>query len=145
MPVYNGAQTLSRVLESISKQSYEDFRLVISDNASTDTTESICRELASEHRRVVYIRQPTNIGASANFDFVLAKADTEYFMWAAADDIHSADFIQKNVEFLDSHPDFLGSTCPVRFQGGDYNAVTMGDQTRDEPDRFERMLKFFEA
>src|SRR5262249_7846410 len=145
MPVYNGAHTLGPVLESIIRQSYERFRLVISDNSSTDTTEAICRELASSDPRVSYIRQPENIGAEANFNFVLAKADTEYFMWAAADDCHSNDFIKKKLGFLDNNPDFLGSTCPVRFESAEYDPIRMGDGTRDEPDQFERILKFFEA
>jgi len=66
-------------------------------------------------------------------------------MWAAADDVHSNDFIKKNVEFLDNNPDFLGSTCPVRFESAEYDPIRMGDGTRDEPDQFERILKFFEA
>src|SRR5438093_1034374 len=144
MPVYNGGEALRRVLESIAGQTYKNFNLVISDNASTDETENICRELSNSDKRVIYIRQPKNIGAEANFDFVLAKADTEYFMWAAADDVRSSEFIERNVEFLDRNLDFLGSTCPVRFAGGEFDAVTMGDQTREESDPFERMLNFFQ-
>src|SRR5438093_434199 len=98
MPVYNGGEALRRVLESIAGQTYKNFNLVISDNASTDETENICRELSNSDKRVIYIRQPKNIGAEANFDFVLAKADTEYFMWAAADDVRSSEFIERNVE-----------------------------------------------
>jgi glycosyltransferase involved in cell wall biosynthesis len=143
MPVYNGGEALRRVFESIVRQTYKTFKLVISDNASTDGTESICRELSAKDERVIYIRQPKNIGAEANFDFVLSKADTEYFMWAAADDVRSSEFIEKNVEFLDGNLDFLGSTCPVRFAGGEFDPVTMGDQTREESDPFERMLNFF--
>jgi len=143
MPVYNAGQTLRGVLESIVGQSCKDLRIVISDNASNDDTEAICREFAGRDPRIVYVRQPANIGPAANFAFVLEKADTEYFIWAASDDIHSPDFIEENVRFLDNNPDFLGSTCPVRFEGGGYDPVAMGDETRDEPDRFERILKFF--
>jgi glycosyltransferase involved in cell wall biosynthesis len=144
MPVYNGDEKLRHVLGSIVGQTYKDFRLVISDNASTDATETICSELAKRDQRVIYIRQLHNIGAEANFDFVLSKADTEYFMWAAADDVRSEDFIEKNLEFLDRNLDFVGSTCPVRFFGKGFDPVRMGDQSREEIEPFERMLKFFD-
>jgi len=145
MPVYNGARTLRPVLESIVAQSYVNFKIVISDNASTDATETICREFAAKDERILYIRQSSNIGADANFSFVLEQADTEYFMWAAADDIRSRDFIEENLYFLDSHPDFVGSTCRVRFEGSVYDAVKMGDETRDEKDQLDRILNFFGA
>src|SRR5690242_3957153 len=94
MPVYNGGEKLRHVLQTIVGQTYKNFLLIISDNASTDVTESICRDLASRDQRVIYIRQSENIGAEANFDFVLSKAGTEHFMWAAADDLRSEDFIE---------------------------------------------------
>jgi glycosyltransferase involved in cell wall biosynthesis len=144
MPVYNGDKTLRPVLESIIGQTYKNFQLVISDNASSDGTENICREFAATDERIRYIRQVRNIGGAANFDFVLAKADTEYFMWAAADDVRSSGFLEKNVDFLDHNPDFLGSTCPVRFEGEQFDPIRMGDQTRDETDPFMRMLNFFQ-
>src|SRR5262245_33185402 len=100
MPVYNGGATLRRVLESVIGQTYTNFKLVISDNASTDGTEALCRELSRKDERVIYIRQVENIGAEKNFDFVLSKADSEYFMWNAADDVRSKDFLEKNIDFL---------------------------------------------
>jgi glycosyltransferase involved in cell wall biosynthesis len=145
VPVYNGARTLRPVLDSIVAQSYVNSKIVISDNASTDATESICREFAAKDDRIIYIRQSSNIGADANFSCVLDQADTEYFMWAAADDIRSTDFIEENLRFLDSHPDFVGSTCRVRFAGSAYDPVNMGDETRDEPDQLDRILNFFGA
>lgn len=143
MPVYNGGPALRTVIEGVLAQTYPAFRLVISDNASTDGTEGLCREIAERDPRVTYIRQSVNIGPEANFDFVLNRADTEYFMWAAADDLRSEDFLQQSAGFLDGHPDYVGATCPVRFSGRAFDPVGMGDETRDETDRFERMLRFF--
>src|SRR6266581_1269234 len=131
LPVYNGEAIVASAIESILAQTCADFRLVISDNASTDATERICREFAQRDDRITYVRQPSNIGADANFGFLLDQAHSEYFMWAAADDTRSADFLQENLEFHDAHLDFVGSTCPVRFVGGDYDPVRMGDETRD--------------
>ena len=144
MPVYNGGDGLGHVIESILGQTYKNLKLVISDNASSDQTESICREFEAHDDRVIYIRQAKNIGAEANFDFVLSKANTEYFMWAAADDLRSREFIEKNIAFLDRNLDFLASTCPVRFAGSEFDPIWMGDQTRDEADPFVRMLNFFQ-
>jgi len=145
LPVYNGDETLRSVLESIVSQSYAHFRVVISDNASSDATESICREFQKRDARLVYIRQPSNIGAEANFDFVLAEADSKYFMWAAADDVRSREFLERNVEYLEVNPDFVASTCPVRFEGGEFDPIHMGDQSLDQSDPYERILKFLEV
>src|SRR6185436_11676669 len=118
LPVYNGAATLRGVLDSIALQTYRNFTLIISDNASTDETESICRTFQQRDSRIVYVRQPQNLGAAANFNYVLDHAATPYFMWAAADDIRSSDFIDLNLSFLEKNPEFIGSISPVRFEGG---------------------------
>ena len=142
LPVYNGAATLRGVLDSIALQTYSNFKLIISDNASTDETESICREFQQRDGRIVYVRQPRNLGAAANYNYVLDHAETPYFMWAAADDIRSSDFIELNLSFLEKNPEFIGSISPVRFEGGEFNPTLMGDHTRDEPDPYERIVKF---
>src|SRR6218665_298230 len=103
MPVYNGGGTLVPVIESLLSQTYKDFILLISDNCSTDETEHICRAFAGRDSRIIYVRQIANVGAEANFDFVLTQSDGEYFMWAAADDVRSPDFISLNINFLDSN------------------------------------------
>ncbi|MEW6694014.1 MAG: glycosyltransferase [Pseudomonadota bacterium] len=87
MPVYNGAKFIREALDSLLAQTFTDFELIISDNASTDETEAICREYAAKDKRIHYIRQRENLGATANFKYVLDEAVGEYFMWAAADDV----------------------------------------------------------
>lgn len=86
MPVYNGEKFIREALDSLLAQTFTDFELIISDNASTDATESICRDYAEEDSRIRYIRQQENLGALPNFQFVLNEAFGEYFMWAACDD-----------------------------------------------------------
>ncbi|WNC86000.1 glycosyltransferase family 2 protein [Thermosynechococcus sp. QKsg1] len=85
MPVYNGAKFIREALDSLLAQTFTDFELIISDNASTDETEAICREYAAKDKRIRYVRQAQNLGAAANFKYVLDEARGEYFMWAAAD------------------------------------------------------------
>lgn len=86
MPVYNGAQYIREALDSLLAQTFTDFELIISDNASTDATQSICEEYAHRDPRIRYVRQAENKGALANFQFVLDHAQGGFFMWAAADD-----------------------------------------------------------
>lgn len=145
MPVYNGGNDLRLALDCLVSQSFGDFVLNISDNASTDDTETICRQLARIDPRVRYFRQSENIGAEANFRFVFHAADTEYFMWAAADDLRSADFLESNLKFLQSHSDYVASTCPVRFRGGDFDEVAMGDRALAHDDPCERVVAFFDG
>ena len=95
MPVYNGSPFIREALDSLLNQTFTDFELIISDNASTDETESICREYAAKDPRIRYVRQPENRGALLNFQFVLDEAVGEYFMWAAADDMWSSEWIEE--------------------------------------------------
>ncbi len=93
MPVFNGEKYIRDALETLLSQSYRDFELIISDNASTDETAVICQQYAARDSRIRYIRQPQNIGVHANFGFVLEQARGKYFMWAAADDKWDATWI----------------------------------------------------
>jgi glycosyltransferase involved in cell wall biosynthesis len=86
MPVYNGERFLRQALESILVQDYGNFELIISDNASTDTTGKICQSYADRDARIRYVRNETNLGASPNHKRVFEMARGEYFKWAAHDD-----------------------------------------------------------
>lgn len=93
MPVYNGEPFIREALDSLLAQTLTDFELIISDNASTDGTEAICREYAARDARIRYVRQAENRGPTANFQFVLDEAAGEYFMWGAADDVWDREWI----------------------------------------------------
>jgi glycosyltransferase involved in cell wall biosynthesis len=94
MPVYNGEKYIREALDSLLKQSFRDFELIISDNASIDGTQAICQSYLDRDPRIRYVRQPANLGALKNFCFVLQEANAQYFMWAACDDIWSADWVE---------------------------------------------------
>lgn len=104
MPVYNGAEFLSDTLISILEQTYTDFILHISDNASVDETQEICEAFARSDKRVVYERNECNVGATLNFNRLAALASGEYFMWAAHDDRWHPSYLDKAVAALDSSP-----------------------------------------
>ena len=115
MPVYNGAATIGVALASLLAQTRGDFVVQISDNASTDTTEAICRQIAAEDPRVLYYRQPKNLGPVANFRHVLQVAKSPYFMWAAADDLWAPTFVEKCINFLDQNDDYIACQSKVLF------------------------------
>lgn len=102
IPVYNGEAFVGEAIASILAQTFTDFELVISDNASTDRTEQICREFAAADPRIRYIRQPENMGATLNFIHVMEVSRARYFKWAAHDDAIAPTFLERCVEVLDS-------------------------------------------
>jgi glycosyltransferase involved in cell wall biosynthesis len=107
VPVYNGAAFLARALDSLLGQTFEDFELVLSDNASTDETARIAEDYARRDRRVRIVHQPTNIGAAPNFNAVLAEARAPYFRWAAHDDLVEPTYLEKCVALLDARPEVV--------------------------------------
>lgn len=145
MFVYNGAKTLREAIDSMLNQTFQEFELIISDNASTDGTEEICREYAEKDPRIRYIRQRTNQGASVNFQIVFDESRGEYFMWAAHDDIKSEDFLEVNLRFLQLHPGYVASTSPVSFVDDLPDTVRMGDKTLDQETAEERFLECLET
>ncbi len=102
LPVYNGAQYLRAAIDSLLSQSFEDFELVICDNASTDSTAQICKEYAAIDKRVRYERQPRNLGAASNYNRTFELGRGEFFKWAAHDDLCRPDFIRRCVQEFDS-------------------------------------------
>jgi glycosyltransferase involved in cell wall biosynthesis len=104
LPVYNGQAFLKTCLDSVLAQTYEDFELIISDNASTDQTEALCRDYAARDSRIRYFRNATNLGANPNFNRTLELAQGEYFKWVAVDDILAPTYVSCCVKVLDQDP-----------------------------------------
>lgn len=111
LPVHNGAQYLAAALDALLGQSYEDFELIISDNASTDATADICHRYAAREPRIRYVRQPRNIGAAPNHNVVVHAARGELFKWAGHDDLYSPNLLERCVAALDEHPDVVLVSC----------------------------------
>ncbi len=105
LPVYNGGKHLTATLMQLLSQDYRHLELIISDNASTDDTEAICREIGSRDSRVRYYRQLTNTGIGRNWDFVCQQATGEYFMWAAHDDQWSPNAVSALAQALAEEPE----------------------------------------
>jgi len=101
-------------------QTFRDFELIVSDNASHDGTEAICRAIAAKDPRVRYVRQSENRGAAWNYNFVAKEARGRYFKWAAADDVCAPQYLERCIEVLDASPDVVlcyGKTTIIEADG----------------------------
>ena len=102
VPAYNADRFLAPALESLLAQDEGDLEVVVSDNASTDGTEQLCRDLARQDRRLRYVRQSVNRGGAANFNavFALRHPGARYFKWAAGDDTHDPRYLGAVLDVL---------------------------------------------
>lgn len=98
---------MAETLESLLSQSYGDLELVISDNASTDSTESIANDYARKDQRIAYFRNPENVGIAINYNKTFERSNGKYFKWAAVGDICDSEFIAKCVEVLEARDDVV--------------------------------------
>ena len=103
--VFNGERFLEEALCSILNQTFTDFELIISDNASTDQTRQIAEAYAERDDRIRYYRSERNMGAGWNARRVYELATGRYFKWAAVDDLLEPDLLQRCVGILESDPD----------------------------------------
>ena len=107
IPVYNGEKYLAEAIDSALSQTYADFEVVISDNASTDATPEICRSFSEKDDRVRYVRNSENLGASPNYRRVFELARGEYFCWMPADEAMLPRYLEKLVAVLDTESDVI--------------------------------------
>lgn len=146
LPVYNGEVFLAESLDALLGQSFEDFELIISDNASTDATEDICRQYAASDPRICYVRQPRNLGCSWNHNFVVGQARGDLFKWASHDDLYARDLLRRCVDALDEHPDVVLAHSWTALVDGATSDVArpleypLSTNHADAPDRFRSEL-----
>lgn len=123
LPVYNAERYLKLALDSLVAQDHPNFELIISDNASTDGTEKICRSYAQRDARVRYHRAEHNMGAIWNFNRVFELARGEYFMWAAHDDLRDPRCVSACVAAMQTRPDAVLCCTGIRFIDEDGGAI----------------------
>ena len=116
MPLYNAERYLTQALDALLAQTYTDFELIISDNASTDSTWEICNTYAARDSRIKLYRNEENKGATYNFTRVLNLAQGAYFMWASYDDLWDTRFLEECVEALEKHPTAILAFSHIRCQ-----------------------------
>jgi glycosyltransferase involved in cell wall biosynthesis len=145
LPVYNSSTYVAESIEALLGQTFEDFELIISDNASTDDTGEICRRYEKLDSRVRYFRQSRNVGLAPNHNFCVIKAKGELFKWGAGDDLYARDLIEKCVAALDENPQVVLAhswTAMIdgngdMFQANEYPLATSAARA---PDRFRSIL-----
>jgi glycosyltransferase involved in cell wall biosynthesis len=107
IPVYNGERFLEQLLNNLRSQSFEDFEIIISDNASVDRTQLIALDLARADSRIKYYRNERNLGANPNFNRVAQLATAPLFKWTAHDDLYEPTYLEKCIRVLDENPDVV--------------------------------------
>jgi len=128
MPVYNEEGYIGEAIESLLSQTYKDFILIISDNASTDRTSQICKLYAEKDKRIIFLKHDKNNGAYFNFKFVLDKADTPFFMWCGGHDKCSPQLVEKLIFLIQKNDLALiyAQTREIKIDG------TLGDIYEDD-------------
>ena len=102
LPVYNTESHIGQALDSLLAQDYEDFELIISDNASSDGTREICLEYAARDKRVRYYRNERNMGIAWNQNRAFELSSGKYFKWAGGHDYVAPSFISACKQVLDA-------------------------------------------
>lgn len=147
LPVFNEEKLLDERIKSILKQNFENFEIIVSDNASTDKTVEICKKYEKIDSRIRFFSQEKNRGPYWNFNFVLEKAEGEYFVWFAVDDKHENTFLKKNLEVLEKNKEVVASISDVKYFGMELN----GDESFFQKFknkfkyRFDKKTKFNQA
>jgi glycosyltransferase involved in cell wall biosynthesis len=133
MPVFNGGQFLESALKSLLAQTFDDFELVISDNASTDETESICRDFAAVDKRIRYSRNSTNLGLAKNQNSVIRDSRGKYFLLVHHDDLRAPTYLERTIQVLEDRPEL--TVCYTITQDIDEHGNPI--QRVDPPLRFD--------
>src|SRR5690554_902309 len=115
MPVYNDVDFIEESLNSILNQTYGNFKLIISDDCSTDGSLNIIEQFAKKDSRIEVIRQTKNLGISKNMELLLEKAQTPYFMWAGDDDIMKETFVEKLMTALEQNSTYVAAFSTMQF------------------------------
>jgi len=105
MPLYNAEKYVAEALDSLLKQTFEDYEIIISDNCSTDRTMEIVEKYSRADERIRIIQQDTNIGPVPNFKAVVDEAKGEYFLWRSYDDWSDDNYVEKLAKDLDKNPE----------------------------------------
>lgn len=125
LPVYNGERFLEQTLQSILAQTYADFELLISDNASSDATPEIARDFSRRDRRVRYSRNDVNIGADRNYNRCIELARGDYFWGIGYDDLADSTYLERCTAILEGHPSI--ALCHTRMFRIDGSGQIIGE------------------
>lgn len=114
LPVYNGEDSIVRVINALLSQTYQNFEIVVSDNGSSDNTLELAKRFESKDSRIRVLHNDLNQGSIWNFNNVFQYSSGKYFMWAPHDDHHEETFISRCVEAMEK--DGFAALCAPRMQ-----------------------------
>lgn len=122
MGIYNCAATLQEALDSLYAQTYQDFKIIMCDDGSTDDTLRIAEENAQRHGNVIVVKNERNMGLNYTLNHCLEYADTEYVARMDGDDISLSTRFEKEIKFLDEHPEYAVVSVPMIYfdENGDF-------------------------
>lgn len=114
LTVYN-RKSVSNTIESVLKQSFKDFVLLIIDNASDDGTYELLKEYAKKDSRIIVIQNDKNMGQTYSLHRGMSMANGKYIARIDADDIMTPQRLQRQYDFLEKNPDygFCGSWVQI--------------------------------
>lgn len=113
MGIYNCADTLEEAVECIIKQTYDNWELIMCDDCSVDNTLEIAERIAKKDKRIRVIRNESNRTLAPSLNHCLQYASGEYVARMDGDDICSLDRFEKELRFLEKHPEFALVSCQM--------------------------------
>lgn len=129
MGIYNCAPTLAEALDSLLAQTYQDFKVILCDDGSRDNTVEVARSYVERYPgKFILIRNERNMGLNFTLNHCLRYADTEYVARMDGDDISLPERFEKEIAFLDSHPDIAIVSTPMIYfdENGDFRTGSRG-------------------
>ncbi len=120
--IYNCASTLTEALDSLYAQTYQDFKIILCDDGSSDNTYQVASNYATDHDNIILIRNEKNMGLNYTLNHCLEYADTEYVARMDGDDISLPERFEKEINFLDEHPEYAVVSGPMIYfdESGDF-------------------------
>lgn len=117
IPTFNRSQFLKQTLQSAATQDYPNIEIIISDNASTDTTSEICTLFCANNENFKYHRHSLNCGGTENFNTVLKLATGSYFMWLGDDDWIDHNYVSECMKIFSLYTDVAVVAGNVKYYG----------------------------
>lgn len=111
--IYNCSATLAEALDSLYNQSFQDFKIILCDDGSTDNTYQVAADYANKHNNIILIKNEKNMGLNYTLNHCLEYADTEYVARMDGDDISLPERFKKEITFLDNHPEYDIVSSPM--------------------------------
>ncbi|MGM0275390.1 MULTISPECIES: glycosyltransferase family 2 protein [Enterococcus] len=130
IPTFNAEKSIKKAIDSILNQTYQNFEIIICDDCSTDGTWEILKELEETDSRIQIYQNEKNSKSAYTRNKAINKSSGKYIMQLDDDDYCHEERMEKQVLFLDNHPeyDFVGSNAYLWDQDGIYGELIIKDK-----------------